>query len=413
MTVAQIATSHGDDQYLQLRWDIWIRAFQFRLMPPLPVLHRLILERDALGTELWDGVMRPALVARVPALFAADADPAMRRIAMDLRRVGASAYAMTGSLYYLHGTRPAAARAAGVAAMWLAQAAAVIDYLLDEEAFDPAAMAAHLRPDLISAALPPPGDPHWRVHHFDVLPFDPTLTFVLTAVEQGFAGLRSCLALAPDDAYHRRMRDELLICIQQMVGAEIDSPALHLDRCDDLEEVDRILRRVNALSVWLFAYAGLITEPAPPDPAIGAVARIAELVGHIGWTLDALEDVIPDLVSGVWNRAWLLLAQTHYRHRPAEWRALVTQRERALEVLAGSIVIDRLLSSIELAHDEILANPAVPADARSQLVDLCGLLVWSFLAPRGPRVERPPADTRSRRPLDPPVGIFFEDKPAF
>jgi len=124
--------------------------------------------------------------------------------------------------------------------------------------------------------------------------------------------------------------------------------------------------------------------------------------------------VIPDLDSGVWNRAWLLLAQTHYRHRPAEWRALVAERERALEVLAGSGVIDRLLSSIELASDEILANPAVPGDARSQLVDLCGLLVWSFLAPRGPRPEPPPTDMPSRRPLDKPVGIFFEDDaPAF
>ncbi|TMQ07993.1 MAG: hypothetical protein E6J90_41780 [Deltaproteobacteria bacterium] len=280
MSDAQATTVARDgDQRLQLRWEIWIRAFQFRLMPPLPVLHRLILERDALGTELWDGVMRPALVERVPALFAADADPAMRRIAMDLRRVGASAYAVTGSLYHLHGTRPATARAAGVAAMWLAQAAAVIDYLLDEEAFDPATLAAHLRPDLISAALPPPGNPHPIVHHFDVPPFDPRLTFALTAVEQGFAGLRSCLALAPDDEYHRRLHEELLICIRQMVGAEIDSPALRLDRCDDLDEVDRTLRRVNALSVWLFAYTGLITEPAPPGLVIDAVARIAELSG--------------------------------------------------------------------------------------------------------------------------------------
>jgi len=92
----------------------------------------------------------------------------------------------------------------------------------------------------------------------------------------------------------------------------------------------------------------------------------------------------------------------------------VAGREQALDVLARSVVIDRLLSSIELASDEILANPAVPAHARSQLVDLCGLLVWSFLAPRGPRPEPPPAGALPRRSFDTPAGIFFEDDaPAF
>lgn len=407
MTELPIAADRDRDAHLQLRWDIWIRAFRFRLLPPRPVLHRLILERDALGTQLWDAVMRPALADRIPGLFAAGADPAMRRIAMDLRRVGASAYAVTGSLYLLHGSRPQAARTAGVATMWLAQAAAVIDYLLDEEAFPPAALAAHLRSELIDSALPAIGAAA-PVHHFDTPPFDPRLTFVLTALERGFAGLRDCLAGAPDDPHHRRLRDELVICLREMVGAELDSPALRLASGGDLDAVDRTLRRVNTLSVWLFAYAGLIAEPALPAPVIDAVARIAELVGHIGWTLDALDDILRDLDAGVWNRAWLLLAQTRYRHRPTEWRALIADRELAIAELIASPVIDRLLASIEQATDEILANPAVPAEARAQLVDVCGLLVWSFLAPREPRPE-PVSDAAPRSAPDRPTGIFFED----
>jgi hypothetical protein len=196
MSGESVATAEPScDRRLHLRWDIWTRSFRAHLMPPRPVLHRLILERDALGTKLWDSVMRPALGRRIPALFAAEADPSMRRIAMDLRRVGASAYALTGSLYYLHGARPVAARTAGIAAMWLAQAAAVVDYLLDEAAFEPAKLAAHVHPDLISAALPLPVQTEHSIHHFDSPPFEPELTFVLIALERGFAGLRECMAL--------------------------------------------------------------------------------------------------------------------------------------------------------------------------------------------------------------------------
>jgi hypothetical protein len=196
-----------------------------------------------------------------------------------------------------------------------------------------------------------------------------------------------------------------------MIDAELGSPALRIDRCDDLDEVERTLRRVNTLSVWLFAYAGLVTEPMPGRATLDAVDRAAQLVGDIGWTLDALEDVLPDLEKLVWNRAWLLLAQTSYRHRPAEWRALVTRPEQALEVLAGSMVLDRLLANIELAMSEIGTHPVLPASARADLADLCRLLVWSFLAPQG---TRPPQQSAEREALATPLagepaGIFFED----
>ena len=413
--MSEEAVGTSRDRRLRLRWDIWTRSFRFRLMPPRPVLHRLILERDALGTKLWGSAMRPALGSRIPAMFAADADPVMRRIAMDLRRVGASSYALTGSLYYLHGARPNVARSASVAAMWLTQAAAVIDYLLDEEAYEPAKLAAHLSPEFVSAALPPPGRARHSIHHFDAPPFDPELTFILVALERGFAGLRDCMALGSDDAYHRRLREELIACLQQMIGAELGSPALHMDRCDDLDAVERTLRRVNTLFVWLFAYAGLVAEPMPGRATLDAVDRAAQLVGDIGWTLDALEDVLPDLEKRVWNRAWLLLAETSYRHRPAEWQSLLARPERALDVLAGSTVIDRLFADIEHAMTEIGAHSMLPASASANLVAMCQLLVWSFLAPQAPR---PPPPAESTTPEPPPAGgptgVFFEDEaPSF
>jgi hypothetical protein len=39
---------------------------------------------------------------------------------------------------------------------------------------------------------------------------------------------------------------------------------------------------------------------------------------------------------------------------------------------------------------------------------VCGLLVWSFLAPREPRPAPAPSPTPSST-SDRPVGIFFED----
>jgi hypothetical protein len=380
---AEVAEVVGDIRS-RLRWDIWTRVFRFQVMPSRPVLHRLILERDALGTELWNAVMEPALAARVPALFNAAGTPAMRRTAMDLRRVGASAYALAGSFYYLHGNRPEAARRAGVAAMWLAQAAAVMDYLLDETSFDPQVLRGHLHPDVITAALPPAGDTAREIHHFDAPPFDPELTFVLAALEHGFAGLRECFALGADDAYHRRLREDLVVCLHQMIGAELASPGLRIDRCDYLDDVERTLRGINTLPTWLFAYAGLATEPAPAEPLIDGVLRAAQLVGDIGWTLDALEDVIPDLENRIWNRAWLMLAQTCYRRDPADWRALIASPEQALEQLAGSAVFDQLLADIERSIAEIAADARLPTSACAALADVCRLLVWSFLATEDP-----------------------------
>jgi hypothetical protein len=357
---------------------IWERVFRFRLMPPLPRLHQLVLERDVLGTTLWTEVMRPGLVDEVPALFAADAPARMRRIAMDLRRVGASAYVVAASFYYLHGDRPAAARTVGVTAMWFAQAAAVLDYILDEEGPSRTVVDAHLSPEALAAALPPPGSDHPPA---PLVAFHPELGFVMRALDHAFAGLRACLAGPGDDEYRGWLHGELMTCMQRMTTAELASPSVDLAALRNLDDVERGLDLVNTQLTRMYALAGLALAPPLSTGALRSVLRAASLAGDIGWSLDALSDVVDDLDRRVWSRAWLWLARERQALGAPAWRALVGDRPAALTALHASGVIDRMLGTIDEAVAELGALPDVAPAGRAQLVDIVQLLVWSFLSP--------------------------------
>ena len=358
--------------------EIWKRVFRFRLMPPLPQLHQLILERDALGTTLWSSVMQPGLIDLVPDLFADQPSARMRRIAMDLRRVGASAFVVAGSFYYLHGDRPDAAQTAGVTAMWLAQAAAVLDYILDEEGPSRTVIDAHLTADALAAALPPPG------HGGEpgrLVAWHPELGFVMRALDHAFAGLRACFAGAVDDDYHAWLHGEVMACMQRMTAAELASPVADLAVVRSLDDVERSLDLVNTQLTRLYALAGVALGPPLPDARYHAVMRAASVAGDIGWTLDALSDVESDLDHRVWSRAWLWLARSRADRGASAWRELVADRAAALAALAASGVIDQMLGRIDESLAELAALPDVAPAGRAQLVDVIRLLIWSFLAP--------------------------------
>lgn len=362
----------------ELGVDIWNRVFRFRLMPPLPRLQQLVLERDALGTTLWTEVMRPGLVDEVPALFADDPPPRMRRIAMDLRRVGASAYVVAASLYYLHGDRPAAARTAGVTAMWFAQAAAVLDYILDEEGPSRSVIDAHLTAEALAAALPPPGSDRPPA---PLVAFHPELGFVMRALDHAFAGLRACFAAAAADEYRAWLHGEVMACMQRMTAAELASPADDLAGLRNLDEIERALDLVNTQLTRLYALAGLALAPPLPAGGVRSVLRAASLAGDIGWSLDALSDVAADLDHRVWSRAWLWLARERREHGAAAWRELIGDRAAALDAWQRSGVADRMLGAIDEALAELAALAEVSPAGRGQLVDVVQLLIWSFLSP--------------------------------
>lgn len=361
------------------RWHLWEQVFGFRLMPPKERLDALIVASARSGRTLWTEEARPVLGAGFEDAFEPGSPTYVR--AADLRRVGAAAHAFAATLCRAHGADAAHAHDAGVIAMWLAQAAAVMDFLLDAGQTPRERLAALVRRPVVRAALS--SEPDGPDGHFGVRTAPPELLFLVLCLEEGFARLRRRFAEAqPEDPYQQRLAAEIAGCLDGMIDAELASTTLRLDGPIGLDAVEAELRQINTLGVWMWLYVGLVGRARPAERLLEGLRRVAARIGDVGWTLDALSDVHEDLAAGVWSRVWWALEVED----GAAWRGTLPVEPRpALEALLRSSALDRLLAGVEVAIHEIETEPTLPVAEREQLGLLCRLQVWSFLvpAPRG------------------------------
>lgn len=379
-------------QVQAFEWSLWRRVFGFALMPPKVELDRQIAELSELGRNLWQTEWLPLLGAEFALLFAEDADQAHRTMAIDFQRVGATAYLLSRALCEVHCRREDAAHAAGLAAMWMAVAAAVMDYLIDSAQVTPSELQERFSPEHVREALLLP--PSVAPYLFDAMPCPPPQRFLMRLVERGFRSIRELMWAAPVTPFQERLRYEILVCLESMVSAELRSPMLRMDATLRLSDVERELRLVNTLTVWLSAYIGLLGAPEPTPDQVAALQQVTTMIGEIGWMLDSLSDVCEDLQQGVFNLAWLQLARRAAPSTPTWLTSIGTAPELALAALQESPVLDSMLSRMEVLIAQLSLQQDLPAEASRKLSALCRFLVWSFLVPRCPEVSAV-AQTRS------------------
>jgi hypothetical protein len=346
------------------RWELWCKVIDHRLVPPPDELDGLVAARRAEAERLWTGLLSPGMAAGFAAELAA---PVTARLRGELGRMASAAHQLASGLYALHANAPTGAEATARAAIWLTLASAVVDQKVDDGELSPDEVRRVLNPTAFLAALAPGAAPL-------AMPGQPFLELLLrhttTAIGDRIAAGRT--------AFDRAVTVELERCLREMIAGQLDSPRLKIHPLAELAEVEATLHRVNALTVWIPAFLGLLGEPEPPAATVRAVRQITTRVGEIGWALDALSDIHGDLEAGVWSLVWLELAR---RTGPgAIWlREFPDRPERALDALAASDVIPQLLTRIGLALDEIARMPDVSTAAVTTLVAFCRYMIWSFL----------------------------------
>jgi hypothetical protein len=351
------------------RWQLWLKVVDQRLLPPLAELEQLIAVRRQCADRLWQAALAPVLAGEFAAVVAEPAGPELRRIRDEIRRVASAAHGLADSLYRLHGTDPSIAEATGTAAMWMTLAAAAVDHLVDERGLSPDAVRAQLNPTAFIAALAPGAAiPATRQPFLDLL------------LERAVLAIRARLATAAT-RFDAEIVDEMLVCLREMINGQLASSELRITPHAELAEVEITLHRVNALTVWIATYLGLLGAPAaPPRERVRALRDVTTRVGEIGWALDALSDIHVDLDAGVWSLVWLELARATGIDAP--WIARVRDEPAlALDALDGSDVCDRLLARIGVAIDAIERAPHVDPAAAAALARFCRYMVWAFLVP--------------------------------
>ena len=348
------------------RWELWCKVVDHRLVPPPGELDALIAERRATADRLWTQLLLPGMGAFAGEL-AFPATPGLAVARAELGRMAGAAHQLACGLYDLHAHDDARAEATARAAIWLTLASAVVDQKVDDGELSPDEVRRVLNPTAFLASLAL-GAPPLR------LPAQPFLELLLrhttAAIGDRIASARSEL--------DRVIVAELERCLREMIVGQLESPRLRIHPLADLHEVETTLHRVNALTVWIPAYLGLVGGPALVPETLHAVRQITTRIGEIGWALDALSDIHADLEAGVWSLVWLELARRTGSVAP--W--LREHRDRpdiALDALAASDVIPQLLTRIGLALDEIARTYAVSPGAVRALVAFCRTMIWSFL----------------------------------
>ena len=371
------------NEHAVFRWRLWRRVFGYHLLPPRHALDAQIAELDALGRRLWRDAVRPHLAAEFGRLVADEPDEEHRELARDLRRIAANGYLFAELLYRMHGADAAAAEQIGQIAMWLGMAASNIDYLVDEQQASVAELAAILSPEAVHAALT--GSPGAAAL---AAPGDapPHLRFLVTCLEHAFAGIRARASAAPRSAHRDRIQYEIEASVHRLVAAELASPGLRLCAATPLAEVEDTLRVVNTMSLWLFAYVGLLGEPRPGDAVLDGLRRVTGAVGEIVWSLDALADIHQDLERGVYSLVWLTLAREMAPHDGWLTPGGV-DRGQALARLAQHPVLERMLGRVEVLLLQLERETALPPEPLARLGRLCRMLVWGWLAPPLPEPE--------------------------
>jgi hypothetical protein len=317
------------------RFTLWMRVLDHALVPPPEELAATLAERAACGAALWAGPFATELGPEFPSLFVVP-EPAL---AGEIRRVASAAHGVATALHALHCDRDDGATA-GETGMWLTLAAAGLDHLVDDGIFDANAMRQHVAPGRVLEVLR--GGEPIRISG---------QPWVERALGFGLAKLAAQLR-AGDGPYHRELCGELEQCIQAMLVAQLRSDELMLSPHADLARVRTDLRAINALTVWVGAYAGLFGHAALPFERLELVRRVATLVGDVGWALDALSDIHTDLAHGVFSLVWLELAE--HTGLAAPWLIdPVGNPALALATLHASPVIDRLLARLEHQLEEI------------------------------------------------------------
>jgi hypothetical protein len=354
------------------RWQLWLKVMDQRLLPPLAELEQLIAVRRQCADRLWQAALAPALVGEFAALVAEPAGDELRQVRDEIRRVASAAHGLAGGLYRLHGADPAIAEATGIAAMWMTLAAATVDRLVDDGWLSPDAVRTQLNPTAFIAALAPGAAvPATRQPFLDLL------------LQRAVLAIRARLATAAT-RFDAEIIAELVVCLREMINGQLASPELRISGHAELTEVESTLHRVNALTVWIATYLGLLGAPqAPPRERVRALRDVTTRVGEIGWALDALSDIHVDLEASVWSLVWLELARTTGIDAP--WIACVRGRPAlALDALDRSDVCDRLLARIGVAIDAIERAPDVEPTAAAALARFCRYMVWAFLVPPAP-----------------------------
>lgn len=311
------------------RWELWLSVLDHDLVAPPDALAAALAERAACGDALWAGPFA-TLGAEFPALLAHPRSP----LALEIRRVASAAWGIGQALHALH-CRGDDGGPAGEIAMWFTLAAAGLDHLVDDGLLDGDAMRRYLAPGRVIEVLR--GGPPIAL---------PGFPWVERMLERGLTRLGEAMRAPGRDAeLQRELRGELEHTIHAMLVAQLRSSELVIGPHADLARVRTDLRAINALTVWIAAYGGLLGHARPPPAALDTVRRIATLVGNLGWALDALSDLHDDLAHGVFSLVWLELAELTGVDAP--W--LLDPRGRpelALATLASSPVIERILIRI-------------------------------------------------------------------
>jgi hypothetical protein len=283
--------------------------------------------------------------------------------------VASAAWGLASAICALHGDDPVRRDAACVPAVWMTLAAAAVDHVVDDGLIDPDEVRRRLNPCAVLAAVTPGASPR---------PMLAALPYVDRLLAPALGGIQARIAAARTPFDHAVVR-ELRVCLEAMISGQLESPRLRIGPHAELDAIHATLHRVNALTVWVATYLGLIDAGDLAPPTIAAVRDATTRVGEIGWILDALSDIHADLGAGVWSLVWLELARDSAADAP--WlRYAAVRPEVALDALAASGVIARLLTRVRFPIEEVERTVDVRPGAAGALADfsLHGLVV-----PRG------------------------------
>jgi hypothetical protein len=344
------------------RWELWLRVIDHDLVPAPVLLAAQVRERVECADRLWTGVLG-SLAGEFPDLFT----PASAQLAGEIRRVASAAHGIGCALHELH-CGASDGTPAGEIAMWLTLAAAGMDHLVDDGLVDGDTMRRYLAPGRVIEVLR--GGPRAAI---------PGYPWVERTLERGLGLLAERMRAAPVDAtFQQELCKEIEHTIRTMLAAQLRSDELRIGPHADLARVRRELRAINALTVWIGAYGGLLGHARPPDGTLEALRRIATLFGDLGWALDALSDIHTDLEHGVFSLVWLELAEI--TGLDAEWLIDPTGRpELALAELARSPVIERILARL---HEQLAEIDRQAGN--SSIAAICRYMVAAFLFAQEP-----------------------------
>jgi hypothetical protein len=345
------------------RWQLWRRVFDHGLMPPLGRLRAEHRARAASAERVWAEVLAPEVTELV-------ASGAALPPGAGVRRVAGFAYDVSRALGALHGIADGDAHETGAIGVWMALAAAEMDRLVDDGEVAPAAFREHLAADRVEQVLRPGA----AVQDTPCVPDQP---YLRRCLDRAFDGLRRRMFRPSADPFRDDVNREIVTCVRSMLEGQLDSPDLRMRPDADLGGVEETLRRVNALTVWMVTYVGLLHRPRPDGAVLASLRRAATAVGQIGWILDALSDIHEDLDAGVWSLVWLELAR---ESGPGAAWLRAGDPAASMRALSAAGAIDRLLARLARLIDSIEGDPALPAAPRHALGGLCRWMVWAFLA---------------------------------